>query len=77
MCPQPVNRQTFLGQYSQSQNVLVGVAEAVIGDELDEEILEIDAAWRDKAGEIDAVEIGLEKTDIAVEEIALVWIPRG
>ncbi len=48
-----------------------------LGDELDEEILGIDAEWRAKAGEIDTVEIGLEKSDISVDEIALVWIPRG
>jgi hypothetical protein len=44
---------------------------------LDEEILGIDATWRARAAEIETVEIGLEKTDIAIEEIAVVWIPRG
>ncbi len=48
-----------------------------LGDDLDIEILGIDAAWRKKADEADTIEVGLEKTDIAVEEIALVWIPRG
>jgi hypothetical protein len=48
-----------------------------LGDELDEEILGIDATWRARAAEIETVEIGLEKTDIAIEEIAVVWIPRG
>ncbi|MBU1866808.1 MAG: hypothetical protein KKE89_10365, partial [Actinobacteria bacterium] len=48
-----------------------------LGDELDEEILGIDATWRARAAEIDTVEVGLEKTDIAIEEIAVVWIPRG
>jgi hypothetical protein len=48
-----------------------------LGDDLDIEILGIDAAWRKKADEVDTIEVGLEKTDIAVEEIALVWIPRG
>jgi len=48
-----------------------------LSDELDMEILEIDAAWRKKADEVDTIEVGLEKNDISVEEIALVWIPRG
>jgi hypothetical protein len=48
-----------------------------LGDDLDEEILEIDSEWRAKAAEVDTLEIGLEKSDISVEEIALVWIPRG
>ena len=48
-----------------------------LGDDLDREILEIDAEWREKADQVDTVEVGLEKTDISVEEIALVWIPRG
>jgi len=48
-----------------------------LGDDLDEEILGIDSEWRGKAGEIDVIDVGLEKTDISIEEIALVWIPRG
>ena len=48
-----------------------------LGDELDEEILEIDAEWRAKADEVEVREIGLEKSDIAVDELALLWIPRG
>jgi hypothetical protein len=45
-------------------------------EDLEEEILEIDAEWRDKAGEIEVVEIGLEKSDISIDEVALVWVPR-
>jgi hypothetical protein len=45
-------------------------------EDLQEEILEIDAEWRAKASEIEAFEIGLEKTDISVEEVTLLWIPR-
>jgi hypothetical protein len=46
-------------------------------DDLDEEILKIDAKWREIASKIETMEIGLEKTDISVDEVALVWIPRG
>ena len=46
-------------------------------DELAEEILEIDAEWREKAEDIEVMEVGLEKTDIRVDEIALVWIPTA
>ncbi|HSG79800.1 MAG TPA: hypothetical protein VLD62_09490, partial [Acidimicrobiia bacterium] len=45
-------------------------------DELGEDILEIDGAWREKAEDVEVVEIGLEKMDITVDEVALVWIPR-
>ena len=48
-----------------------------LADDLAEEILEIDAEWRAKAGAVEAMEIGLEKTDIAVAEVALVWVPVG
>ena len=45
-------------------------------DDLEEEILEIDAKWRQVGSEIETVEIPLEKTDISVDEVALVWIPH-
>ncbi|MEQ8840525.1 MAG: DUF87 domain-containing protein [Acidimicrobiales bacterium] len=32
-------------------------------------------AWADASGRIDTFEVGLEKTDIAVEDLVLVWIP--
>lgn len=48
-----------------------------LGDDLDEEILEIDAEWRKKAADVETLEIGLEKTDISVADLALVWIPRA
>ena len=43
--------------------------------ELDEEFAKITAEWQDKADAIETLEIGLEKTDITVEEPVLVWIP--
>ena len=46
-----------------------------IDDEMREELADIDASWRDAADAIESVEIGLEKSDIAVTEAALVWIP--
>ncbi len=45
-------------------------------DELAREITDIDAEWSTKAAEIETMEIGLEQTDITVEEIALLWIPK-
>ena len=50
---------------------------AVLGDDLDREILTIDASWRHKAGEMETASIRLLKKDIAVEEIALLWVPRA
>jgi hypothetical protein len=43
--------------------------------ELAEKVAEIDAKWRDRAMDIETVEIGLEKSDIDVDELALVWVP--
>jgi hypothetical protein len=45
--------------------------------ELEEEIAEISDQWDEKAGDIEALEIGLEKNDITVDEVAVVWIPRS
>ncbi len=37
--------------------------------------MEITERWNDAAREVQTIEIGLEKTDIAVDEMALVWVP--
>ena len=39
------------------------------------ELEEINDKWEDVATEVEDVEVGLEKTDIKVDEVALVWIP--
>ncbi len=43
--------------------------------ELADAIADIAAEWDAKAVEIEDVEIGLEKTDISVTQLALVWVP--
>lgn len=43
--------------------------------DLEEEFAEITEAWRQKAESIEALEIGLEKTDIQVDAPILVWVP--
>ena len=40
-----------------------------------DEIADINDEWEAKAGEIEAVQIGLEKTDITIDELALLWVP--
>ncbi len=46
-------------------------------DELTTEILDVTAEWDRKAGEIESFEIGLEKDDVTVDDLRIVWIPRG
>ncbi len=46
-------------------------------EEFEEETADIVDQWDDKAANIVEVEISLEKNDIAVEDMALVWIPRA
>jgi DNA helicase HerA-like ATPase len=50
-------------------------------EELEQEILdevaEIDADWGAKAEEIEAVEVRLEKSDVRLVELALVWVPTA
>ena len=43
--------------------------------ELLDELTEIQAHWSDVAAEVEEVEVGLEKTDIDVRQLALVWVP--
>ena len=43
--------------------------------DLVEELEEINDRWEDMGDQIDEIEIGLEKTDIQIAEVALVWLP--
>jgi hypothetical protein len=43
--------------------------------ELAEVVAEIDGRWREKATAIETIGIGLEKSDVTVSELALVWVP--
>jgi hypothetical protein len=43
--------------------------------ELAEEITEIDGRWMAAAKQIEPMEIGLEKSDIAVQQVVLAWVP--
>jgi len=45
-------------------------------DEVEDDINEIVFEWQDKAQKIERYEVPLEKADISVDEIALVWIPE-
>lgn len=44
-------------------------------DSLSEDLFEIQQEWADKASEIKSMTVGLEKTDINIDDIQLVWIP--
>jgi hypothetical protein len=46
-------------------------------DDLVEELAAIDEKWAALAQQIDSMAIGLEKNDIDVDELTLVWVPRG
>jgi hypothetical protein len=45
--------------------------------ELLEELQEIDARWAGVAGATGVVPITLERADVRVQEVALVWVPAG
>ena len=45
-------------------------------DSVQEDLYEIQNEWSDKAGDITTLNIGLEKADISIDDVALVWIPR-
>jgi DNA helicase HerA-like ATPase len=47
----------------------------VLERDLAEEIRAIDARWAARATAIEARQIGLESTDISVDEVAVVWVP--
>ncbi len=43
--------------------------------ELSEDLIEIQDEWSEKVHEIESVTVGLEKTDISIDDVALIWIP--
>ncbi|MFV0259385.1 MAG: helicase HerA domain-containing protein [Acidimicrobiales bacterium] len=43
--------------------------------DLAEAVIEIDQEWSDKATNVESVEIPLEKADVTVDELLLIWIP--
>jgi hypothetical protein len=46
-------------------------------EDLSEAVAEIDEEWDAKAGAIEPMEISLEKNDITVDEVSLLWLPVG
>jgi hypothetical protein len=61
-------------------------AEAKVADKVDAiaeieqdivlEVEDINDKWEDIAAEVDTIEVGLEKNDISVDEVALVWVRK-
>jgi hypothetical protein len=45
--------------------------------DLSNDVTEITTKWDTAAGQIETLQIGLEKTDVHVDEVALVWVPIG
>jgi Helicase HerA, central domain len=48
---------------------------ARLEEDLADELLELAAEWDEKAANIETVEIPLEKTDVLVSDLAVVWLP--
>ena len=46
-------------------------------DDLREAIAEIDEEWNEKAAAIEPMPISLERSDITVDEVSLLWLPIG
>lgn len=44
-------------------------------DELLDDMAQIQEEWEEKAANIDEIEVGLEKTDIRIDDVVLIWIP--
>ncbi|MEX1296696.1 MAG: DUF87 domain-containing protein [Candidatus Limnocylindrales bacterium] len=46
-------------------------------DDLQQAIADIDREWEERAAAIEPLEISLEKNDISVDEVSLLWLPIG
>ena len=50
---------------------------AQLEDDLGRDVMDITARWNDAATAIEEVDIPLEKSDVDVHPLTLVWIPRS
>ncbi|HWL45743.1 MAG TPA: helicase HerA-like domain-containing protein [Ilumatobacter sp.] len=48
---------------------------AELDDQLADDVADIDAAWMAKAKQVTTLQIGLERADVKVAELALAWLP--
>jgi len=46
-------------------------------EDLREAVAEIDEEWNERAEAVETLEISLEKNDISVDEVSLLWLPVG
>ena len=60
-----------------AENKLEGLHQQLedLETELTQEVTDIDAKWMATAKNITALQVGLERTDVKVTQLALVWIP--
>ena len=55
----------------------LGQDAAELEQELQQELAAIDSKWDQKAADVSVAQVRLEKTDVSVAQLALVWIPAG
>jgi aryl-alcohol dehydrogenase-like predicted oxidoreductase len=76
------NRSRSAGAAERVETARNRVAEKVdelegLEQELRESLTEIQEAWEAKARQVTTLAVGLEKTDIRVSDLHLVWIPTA
>ena len=49
----------------------------VLEERIVDELAEIDDKWSERAADIEELAIGLEKTDIDVDEVSIVWLAQA
>ncbi len=42
-----------------------------------QDLMDIQDDWSDKVSDIESKEVGLEKADITIDDLCLVWVPVG
>ncbi|MEE9183635.1 MAG: DUF87 domain-containing protein [Acidimicrobiia bacterium] len=67
-------RQRLRTAQAKVQDKVEAIAE--IEQDIVDEVADIDDKWEDIAAEIETLEVGLEKTDISIDDIALVWVRK-
>lgn len=69
--------RTTTQRLQSASNRVAEKAEALedLENELADALLTLDEEWDAKAGAVEPVEIGLEKMDIKIDQLALVWVP--
>jgi len=79
MATQARKQSSASAKVGAAQSKAAGLQQSVadLENQLQQDVLELDARWNAKAENVTSTSIPLEKADVVVRDFRLVWIPVG